>query len=216
MMQSWVLFLSLMYVVLLLGVVFLLKQRTKIGEEYLRKIIHICVSFLIFPVLLGIDNFCLRMVGPLLFILVNYLVCYTKLGRRVGINSSRTLGILLYPISFLLLVIAYSTNAILLESAISSVLIMGLSDGGAAIIGSLCGKHKYKVFHKIDKSVEGTTIFCLLTFIILLFSLPPLPSLILALILGIVENISPKGFDNLTVPLISAILMEFVLRGIIV
>jgi dolichol kinase len=102
---------------------------------------------------------------------------------------------------------------------------MSYGDGFASIIGVKYGKNKYNVFGD-EKSYIGSTamfIFTFLTVIIAVYyyQIPLtfflLGSLVLiCFILTIVEGLTPKGIDNLTVPFIGAFIYWFIfLSGVI-
>lgn len=93
---------------------------------------------------------------------------------------------------------------------------MAYGDSGAAIVGEKYGRRKFKVFS--DKSLEGSVAMMLISFSSLTVSLlifssmnvlwvsAKIPSVIIVSILAtLVESLSPEGFDNLTVPLSSAV-----------
>ncbi len=96
----------------------------------------------------------------------------------------------------------------------AAMLIMGVADGFAALVGTLLDKtHRYKVFGHI-KSYEGTATFFVMAVIILFvctafghFPLAATSLLWLALLATLFENISVAGTDNLFVPLLIVILL---------
>lgn len=90
----------------------------------------------------------------------------------------------------------------------AAMLVMGLADGFAALVGTLLNNtHRYKVLGHF-KSREGTLTFFVFALIILsvcavLGGLSPTVSkmLILALFATVLENVAVAGTDNLAVPL---------------
>lgn len=196
------------YEVALIIIAHLLKRFSIIGREYSRKIVHIFTSFLIFPIMIIFKKNIYKIAGPLIFLIVNFVFVFVS--HRKG--KRRALGIVLYPLSVLILVLFSIYGSVRARSVIVSVLIMGLSDGSAAIVGKTFGRLKYKVFNKIEKSVEGTITFFVVTFILFLifYREKYLYFLLLSILLTIIENISPRGFDNLSVPLVSCFLTEVV------
>ena len=91
---------------------------------------------------------------------------------------------------------------------------MGLGDGMAALIGTKWGKHKYKVLKVGEKSVEGTFSMFMASFLVVyaISSGGVVISLFVALFSSFVENISPSGVDNATVPILSSLLLEVLCR----
>jgi dolichol kinase len=97
----------------------------------------------------------------------------------------------------------------------AAMLVMGIADGMAALVGTLIdGTHDYKVFgHR--KSREGTITFFVCTIVIILVcaslgNLSPtfLKVLSIAGMTAIIENISIAGTDNLFVPLAVVLLIS--------
>lgn len=106
-----------------------------------------------------------------------------------------------------------------------SMLILGIADSLAAVVGSLRSK-KYFELTGDSKSLIGSAIFFLSTFLIivlisstlLLFNSISLINILLVaftagLLLTAIEAISSKGTDNLTVPLFAAILFWVVIEN---
>lgn len=100
-----------------------------------------------------------------------------------------------------------------------ALLHISLADGFAAVFGTLLGQNwQYKVFGQV-KSVIGTMTFWLASFFILgvalLFDYGQISSnsyttilLLLPPILAAIENFTPLGLDNLSVPLIALIALK--------
>ena len=122
-------------------------------------------------------------------------------------------GLVLYAISYSILAFFFSSTPYIIAAGI---LPMAYGDAAASLIGQKLGRHKYNILS--PKSVEGSIVMfatCLLGLLacLLFFSyLHPLSSLNFALaslgaasVATICEAVTPKGFDNLTVPLISAL-----------
>jgi dolichol kinase len=96
----------------------------------------------------------------------------------------------------------------------AAMLVMGVADGFAALVGTLIDKtHRYKIFGHY-KSREGTITFLVMTLIILAAcaAIGDLPlgfaELIwVALVVTVLENIAVAGSDNLFVPLAIVVLL---------
>lgn len=211
----WVIVMCGLYVSAEALLAYLGHKYLSIKGEGIRKFIHITTSFLVFPLLYAIDNPALRYFGPIFFILFNAIATYSGMGRIIGMNDEkRHIGLVIYPLSVLILVFLYNSGFINIYSAFSGVLVMGLGDGMAALLGTKLGRHKYKVPHVGGKSIEGTFAMFAFSFLVV-FVLTPLglwKSLVVALFSAFVENVSPSGVDNLSVPLLSAFVMEALWR----
>ncbi len=90
------------------------------------------------------------------------------------------------------------------------VLVMGLSDPIAGLIGEKFGSHRI-TFLGNKKSLEGSAAFFLCTAIITSFFVPLGISIILiSLLLTFVELLLDNGFDNLALPIVGATLVSFI------
>ena len=188
------LFLTFLYVVIILLFSFVLRRF--LSEEGTRKFVHIAVSFTVFPVML-IESPLLRFTGPVVFIIVNLI-----LGKLGG---GRVLGLVLYPLSMLLLLIAGSGDLLSQAAIITGVLSMGLGDGSAALAGMCFEKGKGG-----KKTFAGSLCMAVVTaFVFLAFSsLPWYLCILSAVCVSSIEAITPSGFDNFTVPVAAAVLAE--------
>jgi dolichol kinase len=130
-------------------------------------------------------------------------------------------GLVLYAISYSILALFFSTKPYIISAGI---LPMAYGDAAASLIGQKFGRHKYNIFG--TKSLEGsgamfTVCICGLMACLLFFShLYPisistfaLASLGAAAVATVCEALTPKGFDNLTVPLLSAIVFLLLIGG---
>ena len=168
-----------------------------LSEEGSRKLVHILVAFSAFPIAYMIDDPYLRLLGPFAFIFIN-----AALGRRMG---ARLGGLLCYPLSMLLLAAAMNGGFISQASFVSGILAMGLGDGIAAIVGMRWGRIRLG-----GKTLEGS--FAMLAAVFLVFLIigrkGPSAAIVAAVAATLAELLSPGGLDNVSVPVVSAILME--------
>ena len=164
---------------------------------FIIQLVHILVAFSAFPIAYMIDDPYLRLLGPFAFIFIN-----AALGRRMG---ARLGGLLCYPLSMLLLAAAMNGGYISQASFVSGILAMGLGDGIAAIVGMKWGRIRLG-----GKTLEGS--FAMLAAVFLVFltigGKSPSAALVAAIAATLAELLSPGGLDNVSVPVVSAILME--------
>ncbi|MCW3980586.1 MAG: SEC59/DGK1/VTE5 family protein [Candidatus Bathyarchaeota archaeon] len=129
-------------------------------------------------------------------------------------REGHPLGLVFYAISYTILAFLFGSQPYIVAAG---VLPMAYGDSGAAIIGERYGRRKFKLFS--EKSLEGSAAMFLISFSTLTVSLlifssihsfsvsGKIPSIITVCILAtLVESLSPEGFDNLTVPLSSAVI----------
>ena len=198
--------LIVIYIGFVVGLSFLFYSLKVFSSESTRKFIHILVSNAVFILAYKFTNIYLAVLGPLCFVFINYIVCKTKLSTMLGMTDGmRHLGLVYYPITLTILTLCTYTNIIDAQDMVAGILVMGYGDGLAALIGSKFGKIK---IGKTSKSLEGLIVFILASCsVMLLFTSYPIYFVaIIALIAGIVELYSSNGFDNITVPLITAFL----------
>ena len=129
-------------------------------------------------------------------------------------EKGHRLGLVFYAISYTILAACFSSKSYIIAAGI---LPMAYGDAAASIIGEKIGKTQFKVFAK--KSVEGSAaMFAVsfasfaasLLFFSMLYPLNLLNSILAAMAVAAVamvaEALTPRGFDNITVPLLSALL----------
>ena len=207
---------SFIYILAIIAVAFVLYRFTKIGSEGVRKFIHILVSGWVLILVNCYDSLAWAVIGPVTFIFLNAAFVYSGFSKYLGMgNRKRDNGLIYYPLSILVLVIMMYNGLADERIVISSVLMMGFGDGLAALIGSRFGRHGYS-FIGGKKSLEGTLTMFAVSLTILLVVYPEGPwyvSLLIAIFATLLENITPLGFDNISVPLLSALALG-VLHGI--
>ncbi len=185
----------------------------KKGKEVTRKYIHIMLSNIWFISMAFFDNFIIAAILPMLFVIINSLSYKFNLIKIMEREDKKEgIGTVYYAISLtvLSLVTFYINKPIL---ALPGILIMGYGDGLAAVIGQ---KVKSKSFNILGstKSIAGSATMLIVSLIIsiLIFSFIGIEYLILkafliAIIATILEAISVKGLDNITVPLIITVIV---------
>lgn len=185
----------------------------KKGKEVTRKYIHIMLSNIWFISMVFFDNYIIAAILPMLFVIINSLSYKFNLIKIMEREDKKEgIGTVYYAISLtvLSLVTFYINKPIL---ALPGILIMGYGDGLAAVIGQ---KVKSKSFNILGstKSIAGSATMLIVSLIIsiLIFSFIGIEYLILkafliAIIATILEAISVKGLDNITVPLIITVIV---------
>lgn len=189
----------------------------KKGEEASRKFIHIALGNWWLIAMLFFDNVWFALFVPATFVIINYLSYkknLIKVMERTGDNKEG-LGTVYYAIS--LLIITFITfkiknNPIL---GLAPIFIMSYGDGFAAVAGKLIKSPKYKIYDT-EKSIAGSLTMFFFTFIILSTYLALtsnlwfVKSVIISLILTLVEAVSIRGTDNLTVPIVALLMIMII------
>lgn len=199
---------SFVFVFVIIGISTLLQDRKILDDEGARKFVHIGVSHWWFFVLL-FENWLFALIAPMAFIILNYLSYRQNIFKAMERGGKGNLGTVYFPISLLLLVLFTFFIGVDKEyqfiGAIA-MLTLGYGDGLAAVIGKRYGK----TFLVQGKSVEGSLVMfaatAVVTTVVLFVYQPPIANLGLLILLvptfaTLIEMFTPKGLDNLSVPL---------------
>ncbi len=225
--------LILCYLYIVAIIVIAVRIDRKFPKNLKRKFLHIMIgnfvyiipffTFTTFPA-----NFPFFVASP--FILLTLLVSpaspFNLKNKISGLADITTgghqFGLVLYAISYTILAFFFSAKPYVI---IAGILPMAFGDAAASIVGQKTGRHQFNIFSK--KSIEGTIAMFTITFVsvtlsLLLFSYlcPFSTSILLLASLGVAaiatatETLTPKGLDNLTVPLVSALAFLLLIGGI--
>ncbi len=196
-----------------------LSRRHLLPRWFCRKLLHIgavgaCAVLPAWLQELNTLTWLVALAEPLLL----YLVITRQLFSEA--DGRRSWGIALFPIAYLILLLAYPMQRWLI---ILPMMILALSDAAAAIAGHLMAKRYFQLTGD-RKSLPGSLTFALSVPIvsgICLYSFPPwmaaLPSntftfwlglCAVALLLATIEALGSNGSDNLWTPLGAALLLQ--------
>ena len=214
---------SVLIILLLYGILFLtvhkMGKNGKANSELVRKVLHIgsgSIS-LLFPLLFK-TRMSVVYLGlfflVLLLILRNLKKIKDGLGKTLRKDDRNSRGDIYFIISIVLLWVLSFPNPALYYIPMS---ILIFADALAALGGIKYGKRKYKSVVG-EKSIEGSSIFFLVTLIISLFFLAffggispencILTALLMAILAMILEAISWRGLDNIFVPLLCFFILQ--------
>lgn len=203
--------------ILYIGLVILISNLfTKASKEASRKFIHIMLANWWIIAMIFFDNVLYACALPAIFIVVNYLSykfdLIKEMERDDGKSGEKTLGTVFYAITlFILAILSFGIwhNPLI---GLVGVLIMGYGDGFAAIAGQSIKSKEFKILGS-TKSIAGSATMFIIALIIassafahLGINLWLIKSLLVAFIATVFEAVSPKGTDNLTVPILSSLL----------
>jgi len=186
-----------------------------------RKLLHAMIGNLPFIMPYFTDSlFPFLVASP--FIAVTYLVSpyspwpgfATRMRGLSGITEEgHGTGLILYAVSYSALALLYGKRPYIVAAG---VLPMAYGDSAAALVGTRMGKRRYRLV--TEKSIEGSLAIFSASLLSLVFSglyfsglyLFPvgeklLSFLAVSVIVTLVEAVSPRGFDNLGVPLSGAL-----------
>ncbi len=202
-----------LFLIIFGGAEFLYKKG--VSSNITRKIVHIgggIVSAL-FPLFVDLK---IVIVLGVVFTLILLISKRNKLLGSIHKIEDYSVGALLFPFSTALTaIIFWPINTLIFQG---SVLVLGLSDGIAEIIGKKYGKKTYSITG--TKTMAGSAAFLATTFLILLGVLYiggglTFGSIIFlftgSLLLTAVEAFFGRGWDNLFIPLASGFVLYFIL-----
>ena len=163
------------------------------------------------------DNFIIAAILPMLFVIINSLSYkYNLIKIMEREDKKEGIGTVYYAISLtiLSLVTFYINKPIL---ALPGILIMGYGDGLAAVVGQSIKSKSFNIFGS-TKSIAGSTTMFIVSLIIsvLIFAFIGVDyligkSILIAFIATILEAISVKGLDNITVPIIITAIVGYII-----
>ena len=176
-----------------------------------RKFLHIMVGNIFFMLPLFEHAWVMSFIAAAPFILLTFLFSPYSPLKTVATTSAagHGLGLVYYSISWTILAYIFFDKPWVISIGIVA---MSYGDGFASLMGNIYGKHIYKIFQD-TKSIEGSIAMFVFTIVMgsvalayygQKINLPVIAGV--AFVATIVEAITPKGADNLTVSLASALL----------
>lgn len=202
--------------IIFIGLIFIsAKLFEKAGKEASRKFIHIMLSNWWIIAMVFFTNVFAAALLPALFIVINYasykMDIIKVMEREEGEENKESLGTVYYAISlFILALVTFGplNNPLL---GLSGIAVMGYGDGLAAVIGQSIKSPEIRI-GKNKKTVAGSFTMFFVTFMIIAGFLSYnavthviIKSFLFSIIMTIIEAVSLKGTDNLTVPLLTAL-----------
>ncbi len=199
-----VLIVSTLYLILF-GSLEIAKNRFKLNTEITRKVAHILsgISSALLPFVLSFTEIAIL---ATIFIVVMFISKRSHIFTAIHGVKRQTYGEVYFPLAILISAIIFPIQLIYTYG----LLIMGISDGLASILGQAYKSKEFRLFKNHHKTYAGsgaffvsaTIIGCGLVGIFYIFSpIAMLMMIILAAALTIIEALSPKGMDNIFLPI---------------
>lgn len=204
------------YVVILL---FLSERVLKKYPLISRKFLHIMVGNIFFILPLFDHAWVMAFVAAAPFIFLTFLVSPHSPLKLVSSTSAagHGMGLVYYAISWTILAYIFFDRPDVIAVGIVA---MSYGDGFASLVGSSHGKRNYNICGDM-KSVEGSLTMMVMTFIVSAVALAyyevPISILVVgsvAALSAVVEALTPKGLDNLSVSLAAAFLYYMLTYGV--
>lgn len=214
------LIISYAYLLAILVTAKLLMNFKPLSPEFIRKFIHISASNWWFILTYFLDALWAKMLGPIFFIIVNGIATFCDLAKYFGMNDKeRNYGLIYFPVTLLILVLMVHYGYIPEYISGMGVLIMGYGDGLAALFGKRYGVSQIHPIAGKKTYVGSFTMFIVSFIVIFMFqhfyelawtdSLRGVCAMLFASAAAtIFEVLTPLGFDNITVPIGSALLLN--------
>lgn len=186
--------------IVLLGVgLYLLRV---VSAETTRKLIHIGVIHWWLIAITYIESTWVALIGPVSFIVINAMNVRFRLIPGIQREEVRDYGTVYYAISLSIITyVAYEFS--LVTAASIALFVMGYGDGFAALVGKAIPSKKLRP----NKSIAGSvTMFVFSLGVSYYWSQNFVVSIGIAMAASVVELLSPKGLDNLSVPVTTFII----------
>ena len=201
------------------GIIFAAKFLEKKGTEASRKFIHIVLSNWWILAMIFFDSWIWASIVPFTFVAINYISYKKDLIKVMERDEANKdgLGTVYYALSLFL--IAIYSFGIIKNPAIGlcAILIMGYGDGLAAVVGQNIKSLPYKI-GKNKKTLAGSCTMFFISFLIIAIYLATMHSpmwfmkaILFAISVSVIEAVSVKGTDNITVPIYSCLLLTVLL-----
>lgn len=204
------------FVFLMIFIATVAQKIFKLSNEFSRKIVHITVGNWIFLALYYFTKWEYAIIGPVVFIFLNYLSYKTKLFATMELEEKNP-GTIYYAISLTICTFLTFISGSINYLPYLGILAMVWGDGFAAVIGK-----KFPVISiRRGRSLGGTLafmIFAALSAAVYLYVFRTHVShhnfvslIIFTSVFGaLIELFSPKNTDNLTVPIILGVIAYFI------
>lgn len=200
-----------------------------IDGEVRCKVLHTIAFLIVLVILLASEHWYVPALLSVLFIAVVYPVLklfetkqfYASLFQERTAGEVRKSLVLLFGTAAVLIALFWGV----LDSeltVLSAILAWGLGDEAAALVGKRYGRHKIGWrFADSHKSYEGSGAMLCVSFLAVLLSLTvggvPLSTALPAAIIGaaaatVIEAVTKKGYDTVTVPCVLAVIIGVILR----
>lgn len=188
-----------------------LRRRKQLSNEDARKALHTLHAVAVVVWANGLQTYAPVIVAELVFAAVVIAVRYR--GHLAGLRDvgRKTYGEILFPVGVIAICLLQPRHAVFTVSLLQ----LGVSDALAAVVGVRVKSYTYKVAG-YTKSLAGSSAFFVSSIIIFSVYAAMHSSMDVALamlivvtsiIVTVVENLSPYGLDNLTIPLVTYALL---------
>lgn len=205
--MNWLgIIISYLYIGIIIAGAKLFEKR---GEEASRKFIHIMLGNWWFIAMYFFTNVWFAIFVPITFVIINYVSYKQDLIKVMERKNQDGLGTVYYAVSlFILAIVSFGIYQKPILGLIPNV-IMAYGDGFAAVVGKCIKSKTYKA-GETQKSIAGSITMFIISLIFITIFLTTrytfelwqivLIGIVMSGIVTIIEAISVKGIDNISVP----------------
>jgi len=182
------------------------------STAFTRKFVHIGVGLWVVGTVALFKTWQAAVIPPLTFIVINYISYRRDIFKAMESADKANLGTVYFPVAFALIIaLCWGKPAVV----VAGLMPMTWGDALAAVVGGQWGRHRYGVLAR-NKSWEGSAAMLAASFGSMALALAAFGvaggtavwvALLTAIIATLVEAVTPLGLDNLSVPIMSALLL---------
>ncbi len=209
-------FVSFAYIAILMVVA---KYFEKFEKEASRKFIHILLANWWLIVMAFFDDIKYAIIPPIAFVIINFISYKSNLIKVMEREETEQegLGTVYFVISLIPLVIlsfGLTQNPLI---GLTGFFVMTYGDGFAALVGQTIPSKEYRIFGATKTIAGSLTMFltaCIITISVLVYANTAMwfvKAVGISVVATILEAISAKGTDNLTVPIVTSLLTYFMI-----
>ena len=184
-----------------------MKRKFSLSTVFTRRVVHIGTAIVagVAPLFVTKEEIVLV---SIIFAIVLFLGHSSHFLSAIHSVGRTTFGDVYHPLSVAITALIFLPHE--LRAFQFGVLIMGISDALAGLVGEKLGKHHIQ-FWGNKKSIEGSAIFFISSLVLTFLFFPILgyQFFIIPLILTLAELILPYGLDNLILPVLGALLTQY-------
>ena len=213
---------GILYVFSVVGVMDYFVKKKNFPQDISRKIVHIAAGSWLISWFFFDDGHWTKYLNILPALIWTVLLLIKGFTASVDDEAVKTMTrtgdrkeLLRGPLFFTLVMCLMGTVFYKSPLALTAMGLLGWGDGLAPVFGKRFGKHKYKIF--TEKTVEGSLAFFIfglagaLVFNVLYYNQIHFSFIMVsALIVTLVEAVSPKDIDNILIPVTVIILYTYV------
>lgn len=180
-----------------------------INPSISRKVSHVGAAFIVYLMPLFLTRNEVIIIGSFFAVLL-FFTRKTNIFSSIHSVERRTLGEVFLPLGVILCAAIFLPEKRLAFQF--GIMIMGISDALASLVGERFGKRVIKIYGH-TKSIEGSTVFFISSIFIFYFFThrTDYMALLVPIVLTVTESLLIVGLDNFILPIAGAYLIQFIM-----